>query len=62
MKTEKYPSTLTKKRVSALIRKSKKLKDSKTHTYFIVENIELGKRKQAWRSDPEGAEVLETDA
>ena len=62
MKAEKFPVTITEKGVSAIIRKSTKLKGGKTHKYFIVEFISLGKRKQVWRSDFGDAKAVASEA
>ena len=62
MKTEKFPITITEKGVSAVVRKAVKLKGGKTHNYFIVEFILLGKRKQVWRSDIGSAKSIARDA
>ena len=62
MKAEKFPLTITDKGVSALIRKSEKLKDGKKLHYFIVEYILFGKRKQVWRSDLDEAKAVAREA
>jgi len=62
MKTETFPVTITEKGVSAVIRKTEKAKDGKTHTYFIVEYFLTGKRKQVWRSDLEEAKAVAREA
>ena len=51
MKQPEFPMTITEKGVSAVIRRTEKLKGGNLHRYFIVEYILLGKRKQVWRSD-----------
>jgi hypothetical protein len=62
MKAGKFPVTITEKGVSAIIRKSTKLKGGKTHKYFIVEDILLGKRKQVWRSTLDEANAVASEA
>ena len=61
MKTQAFPLTVTEKGVSAVIRQSKKIKDGKTHHYFIVEYFMLGKRKQVWRSGLDDAKAVAFD-
>jgi integrase len=62
MKAEKFPVTITERGVSAVIRKTTKTKAGKTHHYFIVEYILLGKRKQVWRSSEGKARATAKDA
>jgi len=62
MKTEKFPLTITEKGVSAVIRKTAKLKDGKRLNYFIVEYTILGERQQVWRSDLGIAKGVARDA
>jgi hypothetical protein len=62
MKAAKFPVTIIEKGVSAIIRESTKLKGGKTHKYFIVEFILLGKRKQVWRSDFDDAKAVASEA
>jgi integrase len=56
MKAPEFPVTITEKGVSAVIRKTSKIKGGKRHDYYIVEHILKGKRKQVWRSDYSMAE------
>jgi integrase len=62
MQSQSFPLTVTEKGVSAVIRKSEKIKNGNTHQYFIVEYFQYGKRKQVWRSSLEDAEAVATDA
>jgi hypothetical protein len=62
MNAEKFPVTITEKGVSAVIRKAAKSKGGKSHNYFIVEYILLGKRKQVWRADLNEAKAVARDA
>lgn len=62
MKTEKFPLTITEKGVSAVIRKTAKVKDGKKLNYFIVEYTLLGERQQVWRSDLSIAKGVARDA
>ena len=62
MNAEKFPVTITEKGVSALIRKTAKLKGGKKHNYFIVEYILLGKRRQVWRSGFSEAKAVAREA
>ncbi len=62
MKAETFPVTVTEKGVSAMIRKTEKIKAGQKHTYFIVEYILKGRRKQVWRSDLEAAKDVARDA
>ena len=50
MKQDQIPVTMTEKGVSALIRKTAKMKGGQRHDYFIVEYSLKGRRKQVWRS------------
>jgi hypothetical protein len=62
MKTEKFLVTVKENGVSAIVRRTEKVKDGKKHTYFIVEYVLKGKRKQVWRSDFGQAKATAKDA
>lgn len=62
MNTEEFPLSITEKGVSAVIRKTEKVKAGQKHTYFIVEYILKGRRKQVWRSDLGSAKDVARDA
>jgi hypothetical protein len=62
MKDKKFPETIKEKGVSAIIRKADKLKAGKKRSYFIVEYILTGKRKQVWRSELDEARIVARDA
>lgn len=62
MKAEKFPVTISEMGVSAVIRKATKFKGGKRHSYFIVEYILLGERKQVWRSDLGDAKSIAREA
>jgi len=62
MNTDEFPLSITQKGVSAVIRKTEKLKAGQKHTYFIVEYILKGRRKQVWRSDLGAAKEVARDA
>lgn len=62
MQDEKFPLTVTEKRVSAVIRKIQKIKGGKEYTSFIIEYVLLGKRKQVWRSDLHDAKAVASEA
>jgi integrase len=51
MKTPSFPLTITEKGVSAVIRKYERIRGGKTHSYFIIDYILKGKRKQECRTD-----------
>jgi integrase len=62
MNTNEFPLSITEKGVSAVIRKTEKIKAGQNHTYFIVEYILKGRRKQVWRSDLGAAKDVARDA
>jgi len=62
MKEEQFPVTITEKGVSAIIRKTEKKKDGEKHTYYIIEYILNGERKQVWRSDLDDAKDVARNA
>jgi hypothetical protein len=62
VKADKFPVTITAKGVSAVIRKTSKMKGGKRHDHCIVEYRLSGRRKQVWRSDFGEAEAVARDA
>ena len=62
MKKVTFPLVITEGGVSATIRATTKTLNGKVHTYYIVEYVLLGKRKQEWRSDLKAARQAASDA
>lgn len=62
MKTEKFPLIVVEGGVSARIRKHSKIKDGTKYDSFVVEYIQLGKRKQVWRKDIDEAKAVAKEA
>jgi integrase len=62
MKTAAFPLILSESGVTAKIRKAEQIKNGNTYTFYILEYILLGKRKQEWHSELAAAKRAASDA
>src|SRR6266498_5165241 len=62
MKTVKFPLVVKEGGVSARIRQTTKTVNGHVHTYYIVEYVLLGQRKQEWRAYLGEAKQAASDA
>lgn len=62
MKTQTFPLRVSEQGVSAKIRKVNQTKNGNQYTFFMVDYVLLGKRKQEWHAELEAAKKAASDA